>query len=175
MSAISQTDFQTITQWLRSLGVLCAGTMTAEDAKMRCAAYADLVSAEFPVTAFTRKSLEHVASKCKFFPSYGELVQHLGEIWRENLPAHVRLGGSLDVPSLAAPKYEPSEDEVADVRAKVDAFKAEMAAKPSPIGEAKIKPRYLSKLEIALVSPPDVLAIRPDLREALRLHKESAQ
>jgi hypothetical protein len=91
MSGIDQRTYEIVDKWLRSLGVLCAGTMAADEARTRCAAYASMVAGEFPVAAFTQKSLEAVARECRFFPSYGELVEYLGKFWRDHKPAFLAL------------------------------------------------------------------------------------
>ena len=91
MRGISQTDFQIIVEWLRSLGVLCAGSMSADEARTRCGAYADMIQTEFPVAAFNRATLQAVAARAKFFPAYGELVAALREVWRDLTPQRTAL------------------------------------------------------------------------------------
>lgn len=102
MSSIDQKTYEIVDKWLRSLGVLCAGTMTADEARTRCAAYSGMIAAEFPVAAFTLKSLEAVARECRFFPSYGELVDHLGKFWRDHKPPVLALASSSQRESFTA-------------------------------------------------------------------------
>lgn len=77
-----------ITQWLNALGTLTAGTLTTDEARAKIAAYVPLLAARFEPAAFTAASLEFVASQCKFFPAYGEVVDHLRSWWHENRPAN---------------------------------------------------------------------------------------
>lgn len=86
MSRIDQRTYELAREWLESLGILCAGNMTVEDAKMRCTAYASMAIDEFPASAFNQKSLGAIARKCKFFPSWGELSEHLSAWCKENKP-----------------------------------------------------------------------------------------
>jgi hypothetical protein len=89
-----------IRDWLKALGTLTAGTMQADEADAKLRAYAPLLSQQFRPTAFTAPSLEHVASQCRFFPSYAEVVKYLGEYVRDHpqtIPALAGPGPVLDV------------------------------------------------------------------------------
>jgi hypothetical protein len=93
MTTIDHTSFGIAPEWLASLGLLTAGTMTAEDAKAKCVAYVSMIFEQFEAWAFTKVSLEAVARQCKWFPSYAELVEHLGAWCRENRPRVLAIAG----------------------------------------------------------------------------------
>ena len=76
-----KVDRKTLGDWLGNLGILTAGTMSSEEARLKIGAYSSLLD-ERPSREFTKKSLEYVASRCKFFPSYAEIAKYLGE-WNE--------------------------------------------------------------------------------------------
>jgi hypothetical protein len=98
-----------VTKWLSALGTLCAGSMTAEDARTKIGAYATMLDGRFQPWAYSRRSLEAVAVQSKFWPSYGELCERLDAWCRENKPAS-------DAPRLAA----PTDQSPSEYRAKLD-------------------------------------------------------
>lgn len=123
----------TVEKWLTALGVLCAGTMQTEEARLRIAAYAPMLAADFHPSVFTSESMRHVASKCRFFPAYAEVLEHLREwrntFWRDPTaalppPARERRGP----PPPIAP---PTPEQIADADAKVAALRARSAAATS--------------------------------------------
>lgn len=67
-----------VRKWLASLGLLCAGSTAAEDAKAKILAYAGLL--EFPGACYTKDSLRSAAERFKWLPSYAELHAFLSEI-----------------------------------------------------------------------------------------------
>jgi hypothetical protein len=75
-----------VRDWLKSLGLLCAGTGSVKDAQAKAAAYVPMLAREFRTEAFTVASLAAVARACKFFPSFGELTTALSAWWEDNAP-----------------------------------------------------------------------------------------
>lgn len=82
-----------VRDWLKSLGVLVAGSISREEAEARLHAYVPLLSATFDDAAFCPESLEAVGRRCKFFPSYAEVVEHLSAWWSQHRPMAPRLVG----------------------------------------------------------------------------------
>lgn len=74
--------------WLNDLATLTAGTTPLADSKAKVAALTGMLAEQYPAQAFTRRSLEHVAAACTFFPSYGELNRILGAWWKDHRPQH---------------------------------------------------------------------------------------
>ena len=77
--------------WLKALGALTAGTMSAAEARAKIGAYQVFMD-QWPAWALTPKSLEYVARQCKFFPAYAELCEHLGAWCKDNRPAQLAIG-----------------------------------------------------------------------------------
>ncbi|WP_198374042.1 hypothetical protein [Neoroseomonas rubea] len=73
-----------VRRWLATLGLLVAGAMPAEEARIRIEAFAPLLEDQFPACAFTAASLQAVARGAKFFPAYAELAEALSGWLREN-------------------------------------------------------------------------------------------
>jgi hypothetical protein len=68
-------DKALVAKWLGALGVLCAGQMTAADAKVKIAAYAPLL--ECPASVLTRRTLQDAGRSFKWFPSFAEVSTFL--------------------------------------------------------------------------------------------------
>lgn len=75
-----------VVTWLNDLATLTAGTTPLADSKAKVAALASMLASEYPPEAFSRRSLEHIARQCTFFPSYGELARALSAWWQDNRP-----------------------------------------------------------------------------------------
>lgn len=113
-------DKPTISKWLASLAVLCAGgNMTAEDAKAKLQAYAAMFDGQLPASILTRSSLDEVARKFKFLPSYGELAPALSRLANPVLRRVDRLETLLALPPPEPPWTPPSDAEKAAVTAMV--------------------------------------------------------
>jgi hypothetical protein len=165
MSRVSAQHYAVADKWLKQLGVLCCGNMTAADAELKCSAYASMICDRFPMTTFTKEALGFVAGRCKFFPSYGEVLEHLGAWFRENLPAEVRLG---IVPALPLPDLRtPSPQEQEHVQATAAAFAAEIKAKDITMGRASVTPRHLYGAALAIARRDAGIPLSPELRAAL--------
>lgn len=67
--------------WLATLGVLCAGNMTADDAKTKIAAYKGLLHPCRGV--LTQETLDKAGRTFKWFPTYGEVAELLASEERE--------------------------------------------------------------------------------------------
>ena len=68
-------------KWLASLGVLTAGKMGAEDARLKASAYLGLL--DYPASCYTEDTLRAAATLFTWFPSYSELAGFLDARARE--------------------------------------------------------------------------------------------
>lgn len=116
-SRLRPADRKRVSDWLASLGTLCAGQMTAEDARVKVAAYVGML--DFPAECYTRDTLREAAELFRFWPSYAELSQfmrgHLYEI-RSQLAEMERICGHVDrlPPPPPPPPYVPMPREQAE-------------------------------------------------------------
>lgn len=76
-AALQPVGSDVVAKWLASLGVLCAGQMSAADAKIKMAAYVPLI--EEPAIAFTSATLKAAGERFKWFPSFSEITEFLRE------------------------------------------------------------------------------------------------
>ena len=91
----------TIDKWLILLGVLASVSQSEEEIEARNATLIPFLD-RFPDQAFTMGSLEFVARHCRFFPTYAELVEHLGSWWlANNRPAARVIAINDDVAALS--------------------------------------------------------------------------
>jgi len=115
----------TIRDWLKALGTLCAGTMSARDAQAKLAAYVPLLAHEFPAAAFTAASLTAVGRTCKWFPSFGEVTAALSAWWEDNQPfvptVALLTGPKPDIPKPRAPATEAELAAVSGITAALKA------------------------------------------------------
>lgn len=116
-----------VASWLADLGRLTAGNLSLPDAKAKLAAYADMLAERFPPTAFTRDSLEAVASANKFFPSYGEVVEPLAAWWKEHRPVPLGIGRDQSASAEQAERERKDAESwrgitAGEVRAKIRAL-----------------------------------------------------
>ena len=129
----------TVEEWLVALGMLTASK--GDDAEAKLAAYIPLLAARFEAAAFTQASLEAVAARCKFFPSYSEIVEHLGAWWRDNRPRPQGLA-----PPKPQQRPQPSPEQIAAAHAQVEEL---LASFPSRRARASPQPRYLTPAQLA--------------------------
>jgi hypothetical protein len=127
-----------VREWLVSLGVLSAVSMSRAEAEMKLGAFVPMLMREFTDVAFTPDSLAYVARQCKYFPTYGELCGYLSEWWRDNRPHPVAI--APPPPEPEAPP--PSPEQLARVRHLVRGLAAEWAA--PPLYQPPRAPRHLS-------------------------------
>lgn len=71
-ATLKPADKRLMAEWLASLGTLCAGQMSTEEAKLKIGAYIDLL--DMPTACFTRDTLRDAAGRFKFWPSFSEIV-----------------------------------------------------------------------------------------------------
>jgi hypothetical protein len=142
-----------VREWTIALGILTAGTMTRVEAEMKLAAYVPLLQSHFVVGAFTQQSLHHVAAQCKWFPSYAEVVGHLGDWWREHRPL------PPSPPALPAPPplpfHKPTDEELAHIRACVEEVTAGLRYRDDtgPNEPRAARPAYLSPGLLDQINP----------------------
>lgn len=138
-----------IRDWLKGLGMLCAGQMSVRDAQAKAAAYAPMLAHEFKREVFTPASLTAVARICKFFPSFGELCDALSAWWDVNRPYEPTVplltGPKPDIPK---PRDPPTEAELAAISGITAALKANYGyhrSRPWPYREQpSSRPQVLS-------------------------------
>lgn len=122
--------------------------------------------------AYNRDTLERAATRemgDTAIPNYDKLVRAFAEWRRESLPVQVRMGGSVPVAQLIAPKAEVTPEEIERVDRQVAELKAEFAAS-AVSNHPRIEPRYVDKLTLARSASPEVLAMRADYRAVLAMH-----
>jgi hypothetical protein len=85
-----------VRDWLKALGSLTAGSLPAAEADRKLGAYAPLLAADYPATAFCPGSLAAVARQCRFFPAYAELCEHLDAWSRDNRPPQIEAPPTTD-------------------------------------------------------------------------------
>jgi hypothetical protein len=141
----------TVREWTIALGILTAGNMTRADAEMKLRAYVPLLQDNFPPAAFTQASLHHVAAKCKWFPSYGEVVEHLREWWNPRRPPPPALPPPERVPVHAA---AATPEELAHIRALVEDMTARVRANAQEtVAGASFGARHLSAGQLDAINP----------------------
>jgi hypothetical protein len=122
MNAIAKrTKVSDVRKWLVALGILTAGNMSRAEAEMKLRAYVPLLQDRFPPEAFTQASLEAVASRCRFFPSYADVGDYLADWWKAHRPAPPALP-----PPPVVERPPPTPEELAHVRECVATIVANM-------------------------------------------------
>jgi len=140
----------TVREWTIALGILTSGKMTRADAEMKLRAYVPLLQDNFPAAAFTQASLHHVAAQCKWFPSYGEVVEHLRAWWTPRRP----LPPALPPPDRPPPRPEPTSEELARIRALVEEVTARVRANADEtVAGGSYGARYLSAGQLDAINP----------------------
>jgi hypothetical protein len=142
-----------VREWLASLGVLCAISVTRREAEMKLAAFAPVLTREFPEGAFTTDSLAHVAAaSVKGFPTFGEIVQALRPWWADRRPLPPMLPPPERVPVHAA-VATPEEREY--VRALVEGVAARIRSTDDDTvaGAQAFGARYLSPGQLDAINP----------------------
>ena len=81
LAAIQPAPRDLALKWLASLGVLTAGKMAAEDARLKASAYLGLL--DYPPCCYTEETLRDAATLFTWFPSYSELAGFLDARARE--------------------------------------------------------------------------------------------
>lgn len=154
--------YGTIEGWLWHLGLLCAGSMPAEEAAMRIAEFADMLRPRVSAGSLSHDSCGYVAERCTFFPSFGEVAKHLAEWCRDHAPREHR--HTTPLPSLP-PAERCTPEQAAEIIARhgIDAPRDP----PGPV-----RPAYLTgdALEAVRASTPLVAAAREAQRRAKEAH-----
>jgi len=183
-------NLRTTSAWLTDLANLTAGRAMMDEIKPRIGAMAAALAAEFPEPAFCHASLLHVARKCKFFPSYAELVDTLGPWWKEHRPTPPQIASdqpaTIRQREIERDARESWENVTAEqVNAKIRAIRADSGALTQTLGSflaaalAKHAPRHLGLLPPAWikahVEPPHVTAMRqPNVMTIHRFANDAA-
>ena len=97
-------------KWLTSLGTLCAGKMSAADAKAKLSAYGSMM--DYPSQVFTKATLGQAGREFKFFPSYAEVCEFLNAKAKPLLDRaeRVRKIAEANVMLPGRPEQEPVEE-----------------------------------------------------------------
>jgi len=139
----------TVREWTIALGILTSGNMSRADAEMKLRAYVPLLQDNFPLGAFTQDSLHHVASRCKWFPSYAEVVEHLGEWWRPRRPPLT----ALSRPDIPPARPDATDEErayvsarVAEITAHLNGSRAASAGERPPPTARPLSPGVLDQI-----------------------------
>lgn len=120
-----------IREWLGMLGVLCAGKMSADDARTKMIAYSEFL--DHPAAVFTKETVQRASREFRKygFPSHGNIAAFLDREARPILDRLHRLERLAKATPTEQPKPRgPSYQELPpDERAKVDKAVAEAKAK----------------------------------------------
>jgi hypothetical protein len=132
-----------VREWLVSLGVLSAVSISRQEAELKLSAFVPMLMREFTDAAFTPESLSYVARRCKYFPTYGELCEYLSDWWREHRPMP---------PRLAPPPPEPEREPMTpEALARIHDLVLELAAevRSPPLYQRPAATRHLSPEQLA--------------------------
>lgn len=125
-------DKQLLKRWLSALGVLCAGQMTAADAKAKIGAYVPLLDA--PAAVLTKRTLQDAGRQFKWFPSFAELSEFLdGQSW-----VMCKLAARLKMLAESTPalEHQPGSDWKELSQAQRDEIDRKIAAAKRAIADA---------------------------------------
>ena len=131
--------------------------------------------------AFNRDTLERAARRelgDPAVPNFDTISRAFAKWNRDNRPAAQQLGANPEVLRIAkaiTPREPISPEESAAIDVQIEAMKAEFSARAPAKEGGKVEPKYLNKLQLALTSSPETLAIRPDLRAALEKHEREME
>jgi hypothetical protein len=145
---MAQAHIPRVREWLTSLGILSAVSMSKREAEMKLAAFVPLLARDFPDAAFTQDSLSHVARRCPYFPTYHEICEHLGSWWRDRRPMPI----ALPPPPPTPPRPPPTPEEREYIGARVAEVVASLRnadSEPRPGPTA----RYLSPGVLDAINP----------------------
>lgn len=121
-------DKAQVGKWLNALGMLCAGSMTAQEAAAKLNAYSTML--EVPASVLTRTNLDEAAKKFTWFPSYAEVAQFLearSSVKRKIRDRLERIATST--PSQQEPANVPWSQRTEDQKARLDSILAETYAR----------------------------------------------
>ena len=86
LMAPEETDLK---KWLATLATLCSGNMSVQDMRIKAAAMVEMLRT-FPRAVFTRETLNDIAKKSKWLPSYAEIYEVLEPKRQELLAMQTR-------------------------------------------------------------------------------------
>jgi hypothetical protein len=143
-----------VREWLVSLGILTAISISREEARVKLAAFLPMLISDFEDGAFTKESLNYVAKACvKGFPIYPELHNHLRDWWRDHQPLPPLLEKPKEAPP-PEPRVPPTEEEIAHVHACVQQIIANMRSPFSERDEpVRARPAYASPEVLDRINP----------------------
>jgi hypothetical protein len=148
--ALKPAPRQKAKDWLAMLGTLCAGQMTAADAKAKIGVYVPLMEA--PELVLTRETLREAGERFKWFPSFAEISAFMDEKvgpikqLRARLEALANAKPTLPPPSKGKAWSELTDEEKAAHNAAMDAFRAKCAEPgPKPLAQAISVPPALKE------------------------------
>jgi len=145
-----RTHVGVVRQWLQSLGVLSAVSISRVEAETKLAAYVPMLMDRFPDEAFTTASLAYCAERAvKGFPTYGELAAWLSDHWRSTRPQLP----ALPPPPAPPPRPEPTEAEREHVRRLTAEVVAELSSSIQPGEVGRPRPAYLSAGVLDTINP----------------------
>ncbi|WP_341893757.1 hypothetical protein [Ferrovibrio terrae] len=109
---------ESIANWLASLGVLCAGKISVEDAKLKIAAYVSVLEGEFEAGCYTEGSLKRIYPQFTWFPAGGEihaaLLREKRRLWVERGRLRKLADGDRGVREDRPPPTQEQQDRVAE-------------------------------------------------------------
>ena len=108
-----QPDQSPALAWLIALGNV-VGWKAGLDQATVIRLTAAMVAEEFPPAVFCRPSLNFVARRCEFFPTFKALCDHLGLWWRDHRPDKPARIGADDAAAVAARHQQAQHDEWQD-------------------------------------------------------------
>ena len=124
LEPVSQIDFA---KWLASLGILCAGNMTADDAKAKIGAYKTLMHP--PRGVLTQESLDKAGRTFKWFPTYGEVAEFLDAEERE---LRNQMARAKQIRDWRPQNLKPAEPQPRVTPAEIDAIMAKHGLRKMP-------------------------------------------
>lgn len=104
-------DQSLIRQWLTQLGRLTSAKIEAEEVANYLDAFTPMLAERFDDSAFSVKSLEHVAAQCRYLPTYGELVPLLTTWVRQHRETQRMLALPAPAPEAREPYVPPPAPE----------------------------------------------------------------
>ena len=112
-----------------------------------------------------KNSLHHVASACKWFPSYAEVIDHLRDWWRANRPTPPALPPPPALREVREPLTPEQRERIRQITRETVAALRSSAAEHE-IAIAPRGPRYLTPAQLDQVNP---------LPEGRKRHAEASE
>lgn len=170
----SKADLQHVMGWLADLANMTAGSAPLADIKPKITTMAAMLADKFPAAAYCRQSLDAVASECRFFPPYSDVIKHLGGWWRVHRPEQPTIpapqADHWKTHEIPKPRDPPTEAEKLLVGETVARLRMELASRHVAAAVASTKPERPSKVvpDAQLLTEYDRLASEGNARAAIR-------